>query len=58
MIVLTYVDDCIIIGNSMKKIDAFVESMLKGSENFIITDEADICKLLGIHIKHLSKNKF
>ncbi len=33
MIVLTYVDDCIIIGTSMKSIDAFIQSMQHGIEN-------------------------
>ena len=58
MIVLTYVDDCIIVGNSMKDIDSFVNSMQTGPENFILTDEGDIDKFLGIDIKQLSENKF
>jgi len=58
MIVLTYVDNCIIFGNSMKEIDSFVDSMKNGKENFIITDEGDIYKFLGIDIKHLGQNKF
>jgi len=41
MIVLTYVDDCIIVGDSMKDIiDSLVTSMLTGPENFKLTDEA------------------
>ena len=50
MIVLTYVDDCIIIGDSMKEIDDFVYSMQHGPENFDLTDEGDIDKFLGIEI--------
>ncbi len=58
MMILTYVDDCIIIGNCMKEIDEFVTSMKNGPENFILTDEGDIDKFLGIDIKHLGNNKF
>jgi hypothetical protein len=58
MIVLTYVDDCIIIGPSMKDIDTFVNSMKEGDENFILTDEGDIDKFLGIEITQLDDNRF
>jgi len=58
LIVLTYVDDCVIVGNSMKEIDSFIKSMMEGPEQFILTDEGDIDKFLGIDIRHLSKNKF
>ena len=58
MIVLTYVDDCIIVGPSMKDIDAFVKSMKDGPENFILTDEGDIDKFLGIEITHLDEKRF
>ena len=50
MIILTYVDDCIMVGPDMKLINKFVESMKNGSENFILTDEGDINKFLGIKI--------
>lgn len=58
MIILTYVDDCIIVGPSMKDIDSFVTSMKEGTENFILTDEGDIDKFLGIEISQLDKNRF
>ena len=48
MIVLTYVDDCIIVGPSMQKVDAFLKSMEVGPENFTLNDEGDIDKFLGI----------
>ena len=32
----------------LKDIDAFVTSMKEGDENFILTDEGDIDKFLGI----------
>ena len=58
MLIITYVDDCIIVGNSMLDINTFVESMKNGSEGFILTDEGDINKFLGIEIKQITKNKF
>ena len=58
MIILTYVDDCIIIGPSMDKIDAFVRSMQVGPEKFILTDEGNIDKFLGIEITHLDDKRF
>ena len=58
MIVLTYVEDCIILGKSMIDIDGFVESMKNGLENFVLTDEVDIKNFLGIGINQLNKNIF
>ena len=58
MIILTYVDDCIIVGPDMKLIDKFVESMKNGSENFTLTDEGDINKFLGIKITQLDESRF
>jgi hypothetical protein len=58
MIILTYVNDCIIIGTSMKSIDAFIQSMQHGKENFILTDEGDVNKFLGIEIVQHDLNPF
>jgi hypothetical protein len=58
MILLTYVDDCIIIGTSMKSIDAFICSMQHGKENFILTYEGDFNKFLGIEILQHDPNTF
>lgn len=58
MIVLVYVDDCIIVGDDMTKINKFVESMQNGPENFILTDEGSIDKFLGIEIRRLGKTEF
>lgn len=46
-------DDCIIVGKSMESIDSFVESLIEGPENFILTDEGNIDKFLGIEITQL-----
>ena len=58
MIIIVYVDDCIIVGKSASKINSFVDSIKNGSEGFILTDEEDINKFLGIEIKEISKTKF
>ena len=58
MIILTYVDDCIMAGPSMKNINAFVRSMKNGDENFVLTDEGDINKFLGIEITQLDDKRF
>jgi len=50
MAVLTYVDDCIIVGTSKSEINDFVKSLANGSENFKLTDEGSIDKFLGIEI--------
>ena len=39
MAVLTYVDDCIIVGKSTKAIDALIHSLQNGQEGFNLTDE-------------------
>jgi hypothetical protein len=58
MVILVYVDDCIIVGKDMGEIDGFVKSMQQGSENFVLTDEGSIDKFLGIEIKRLGKQEF
>ena len=50
--------DCIIITNDMADINAFVDSMKNGAENFILTDEGDVNKFLGIEITHVDDNRF
>ena len=48
MIILTYVDDCIIFGPSMENINRFVDSMKSGDKNFVLTNKGDINTFLGI----------
>ena len=50
MIVLTYANDCIIVGPSMIDISGFVELIKNGCEKFLLTDEGDKDKFLGIKI--------
>eukprot|EP00957_Ditylum_brightwellii_P094117 7165481-Ditylum_brightwellii.AAC.1 len=42
----------------MEIIDSFVTSMKEGNENFILSNEGDINKFLGIEITQLDKNRF
>eukprot|EP00984_Skeletonema_dohrnii_P038098 scaffold40932_cov255-Skeletonema_dohrnii-CCMP3373.AAC.1 len=58
MIVLTYVDDCIIVGNSVKEIDEFIKSLQGGKEDFILTDEGNIDKFLGVEIVDRGRGEF
>ena len=58
MVILTYVDDCIIAGRSMKGIYSFVYSIRHGSENYILNDEGDVNKFLGIEITHNEDSSF
>ena len=58
MIILTYVDNCIIVGPPMKNINRFFDSMKNGDKNFVLTDEGDINKFLGIEIIQLDNKIF
>jgi hypothetical protein len=58
MIIITCVDDCIIVSNSLKDINTFVKSMKDGTEGYVLTDEGDIHKFLGNKIKEITRNKF
>ena len=58
MIILTYVDNCIIVGPSMENINRFVDSMKNRDKNFVLTDEIDFDKFLGIEITQLDDKIF
>jgi hypothetical protein len=57
-IVLTYVDDCIIVAKSMLRIDELIKSLHRGNENFVLQDEGSIDKYLGVNIKQIDKSSF
>ena len=57
MIILPHVDDCIIVGTSMREINALTHSMSNGPENFVLTDEGDIDKFWD-RDKRLANNNF
>ena len=56
--VLTYVDDCILVSSDQKAIDELVDSLENGEEKFLLTDEGDIDKFLGIEINHFEDGSF
>ena len=53
MIVLTYVDDCILISKETSVIDEFIQSLKNGSENFDFTDEGTMSSYLGVDVYRL-----
>jgi hypothetical protein len=55
-IILTYVDDCIIVADSTERIDKLLKSLHGGDENFKLEDEGSIDKNLGVNIKHNGKD--
>jgi len=57
-IVLTYVDDCIIVGDDMVIVDSVIQSLREGDEDFELTDEGSIDKYLGVLIKDIDENSF
>ena len=50
MIVLVYVDDCILISRESSTIKKFIESLASGPEGFIFTDEGTMERYLGVEI--------
>ena len=58
MAVLTYVDDCIIVGKSTKAIDALIHSLQNGQEGFNLTDKGNIDKFLGVEITNRANGEF
>ena len=57
MIVLTYVDDCTIVGNNMKDIYSFVDLLKNVHEKFALTDKGDLEKNLGVKIMQLDRKR-
>jgi hypothetical protein len=57
-IILTYVDDCILIGDTQDRLNALVTSLHDGTENFALQDEGSVDKYLGVDIAKLDGNSF
>jgi hypothetical protein len=53
-----YVDNCIIIGDSINQIYKLIQSLHEGGKNFVLQDEGLIDKYLGVDIKQLDSSKF
>ena len=58
MIILTYVDDCILIANKKEMLDQFIHSLKNGIEKFEFTDEGPIDKYLGVEVEKLKGKEF
>ena len=58
MIMLVYVDDCIIISDSIARIDVLIHSLMNGPEKFVLTDEGTLDKFLGINISKLDDGRY
>ena len=53
-VILTYVDDCVMISHKQETIALLIESPKNGPENYVLTDERDISNYLGVNIKENS----
>ncbi|MCP4094802.1 MAG: hypothetical protein GY748_01030 [Planctomycetaceae bacterium] len=58
MIMFVYVDDCIIISDSIARIDVLIHSLMNGPEKFVLTDEGTLDKFLGINISKLDDGRY
>ena len=58
MIILTFVDDCILISKDGAVIQEFIDSLTHGSEKFNFTDEGTLSSYLGVDISRLPDGDF
>ena len=58
MVILVYVDDCVLIGKNADIIEDFITSLKTGSENFEFTDEGSMDKYFGVNIQKLTDGEF
>ena len=58
MLLLVYVDDCIILAESEARIDVLIHSEKIGKEKYVLTEEGSIDKFLGISIYKLDDNQY
>ena len=58
MVILVYVDDCVLVSKSSDVINEFIDSLKNGSEQFVFTDEGSMDKYLGVDIQKLDNNDF
>jgi hypothetical protein len=57
MIILMYVDDCILISKDPSIIEQFIQSLKDGKENFDFTDEGSMSSYLGVDVSCLTEKR-
>ncbi len=57
-IVLMYVDDCIIVADSMNQIEELIQSLHGGDKSFVLQDKGLIDKYLCVNIRQIDKDLF
>ena len=57
-IILTYVNDCIILGKTMEDVDTVIALLHVGKENFKLINQGSIDKYLGHMIQDIDSNTF
>ena len=50
-VILTCVDDCVIVSYKQYTIISLIQSINNGPKNYVLTNEGDISNYLGVHIK-------
>jgi hypothetical protein len=58
MMILVYVDNCVIVEKDIGNIDQFILSLQNSPENFFLTNQGSIDKFPGIQIKRLGAHEF
>ena len=58
MIILVYVDDFIILADYWARIHVLINSLKKGKEKYILTEEGSIDKFLGIRRSKIYDNQY
>ncbi len=53
-----YVDDCIIVGDSMQSTNAMINLLHGGDEHFRFQDKGSINKYFGVDIKQIDASTF
>ena len=55
MIILVYIDDCVLVSRSDDVTKKFIDSLTNGPENFSFTDKRSMDKYLGVDIQKLER---
>ena len=58
MVVLVYVDNCILTGKNSTIIESFIDFLQHGDENFDFTEKGSMDRYLGVGIQRLENKEF